>query len=88
MKKIAVLLAAVMCLTACTPAAPGGETTAATEAETTETTAPTVLPRPLETTPKMSFINDEFDEDLYQEQLIRFLRCIRNFSENFENMAE
>jgi len=37
---------------------------------------------------KMSFINDEFDEDLYQEQLIRFLRCIRNFSENFENMAE
>lgn len=37
---------------------------------------------------KMSFINDEFDEDLYQEQLIRFLCCIKNFSENFENISE
>jgi len=34
---------------------------------------------------KMSFINDEFDEDLYQEQLIRFLHCIDMF---FENASE
>ena len=37
---------------------------------------------------KMSFIEDEFDEDLYQEQLIRFLHCIDMFLESFENASE
>jgi len=37
---------------------------------------------------KMSFIDDEFDEDLYQEQLIRFLHCIDMFFESFENASE
>ncbi len=32
---------------------------------------------------KLSFIGEEFDEDLYQEQLICFLHCIKKFSENF-----
>lgn len=37
---------------------------------------------------KMSFIDDAFDEDLYQEQLIRFLHCIDTFLESFENASE
>ena len=37
---------------------------------------------------KMSFIDDVFDEDLYQEQLIRFLHCIDMFLESFENASE
>lgn len=28
---------------------------------------------------KLSFINGEFDEDLYQEQLLRFTLCVKKF---------
>ncbi len=30
-----------------------------------------------------SFYNNVFDDDLHQEQLLRFLHCIQNFSEEF-----
>lgn len=30
-----------------------------------------------------SFFNDEFDEDLHQEQLLKFVCCVKTFSENF-----
>ena len=39
--------------------------------------------RPLIT--KMSMLNDEFDEDLYQEQMICFLRCVKKFYKNFSD---
>ena len=32
---------------------------------------------------KMSMLNDEFDEDLHQEQMICFWRCVKNFYKNF-----
>ncbi len=35
--------------------------------------------RPLIT--KMSMLNDEFDEDLHQEQMICFWKCVKNFSD-------
>lgn len=32
---------------------------------------------------RYSFFNDTFDEDLHQEQLIRFVHCIKKFSLDF-----
>lgn len=32
---------------------------------------------------RYSFFNDEFDEDLHQEQLLKFIHCVKNFSEEF-----
>lgn len=32
---------------------------------------------------KYSVFDDTFDEDLYQEQILRFLHCIKNFSVDF-----
>ena len=32
---------------------------------------------------KMSMLNDEFDEDLHQEQMICFWRCVKKFYKNF-----
>lgn len=37
--------------------------------------------RPLIT--KMSVLYDEFDDDLYQEQMICFWRCIKKFTNKF-----
>lgn len=37
--------------------------------------------RPLIT--KMSMLNDEFDEDLHQEQMICFWRCVKKFYKKF-----
>ena len=31
---------------------------------------------------KMSMLNDEFDEDLHQEQMICFWRCVKKFYKN------
>ena len=33
---------------------------------------------------KMSMMNDEFDEDPRQEQMICFWRCVKKFYENFQ----
>jgi len=36
-----------------------------------------------------SFFNDVFDEDLHQEQLLKFVHCVKLFSEKFpENCNE
>ena len=32
---------------------------------------------------RYSFFNDAFDEDLHQEQLIRFVHCVEKFSVDF-----
>lgn len=32
---------------------------------------------------KMSMLNDEFDEDLHQEQMICFWRCVKTFYKKF-----
>lgn len=32
---------------------------------------------------RYSFFNDEFDEDLHQEQLLKFIHCVKSFSEDF-----
>ena len=32
---------------------------------------------------KMSMLNDEFEEDLHQEQMICFWRCVKKFYKNF-----
>lgn len=32
---------------------------------------------------RYSFFNDTFDEDLHQEQLMRFVHCIKKFSTEF-----
>lgn len=32
---------------------------------------------------RYSFFNNAFDEDLYQEQLLRFIHCIKKFSLDF-----
>ena len=32
---------------------------------------------------KYSYFIDTFDEDLYQEQILRFIHCIKKFSEEF-----
>ena len=32
---------------------------------------------------RYSFFNDAFDEDLHQEQLLRFVHCIEKFSLDF-----
>lgn len=32
---------------------------------------------------RYSFFNDTFDEDLHQEQLLRFVHCIEKFSLDF-----
>ncbi len=32
---------------------------------------------------KLSCVADRFDEDLYQEQVICFMKCIKSFSENY-----
>ena len=32
---------------------------------------------------KMSMLNNVFDEDLHQEQMICFWRCVKNFYKNF-----
>ncbi len=34
---------------------------------------------------KMSMLNDEFDEDLHQEQIICFWRCVKKFYKNFSD---
>ena len=34
---------------------------------------------------RYSFINNFFDEDLHQEQLIRFIYCVKKFSLEFHN---
>ena len=39
--------------------------------------------RPLIT--KMSMLNNEFDEDLHQEQMICFWRCVEKFYKNFSD---
>ena len=31
---------------------------------------------------KMSMLNDEFDEDLHQEQMICFWKCVKTFYKN------
>lgn len=36
---------------------------------------------------KMSMLNDEFDEDLHQEQMICFWRCVKLFIKNFRNLV-
>ena len=36
---------------------------------------------------KMSMLNDEFDEDLHQEQMICFWRCVKNFIKIFLNLV-
>lgn len=40
-----------------------------------------VMYKPLIT--RYSFFNDSFDEDLHQEQLIRFVHCVKKFSVKF-----
>ena len=36
-----------------------------------------------------SFFNGAFDEDLHQEQLLKFIHCVKKFSENYsENCNE
>lgn len=40
-----------------------------------------VMYKPLIT--RYSTFNDEFDEDLHQEQLLKFVQCVKNFSEEF-----
>ena len=38
---------------------------------------------------RYSFFNDSFDEDLHQEQLLKFVHCVKLFSEKFpENCNE
>ena len=38
---------------------------------------------------RYSFFNDTFDEDLHQEQLLKFVHCVKLFSEKFpENCNE
>lgn len=32
---------------------------------------------------RYSFFNDSFDEDLHQEQLLRFIHCVEKFSVDF-----
>ena len=32
---------------------------------------------------RYSFFNDVFDEDLHQEQLLKFVHCVKLFSEKF-----
>lgn len=32
---------------------------------------------------RYSFFNDTFDEDLHQEQLLKFVHCVNSFSEKF-----
>ena len=32
---------------------------------------------------RFSFFNDTFDEDLHQDQLMKFVHCIKNFSVDF-----
>ena len=34
---------------------------------------------------KMSMLNDEFDEDLHQEQLICFWRCVKKIYKDFSD---
>ena len=34
---------------------------------------------------KMSMLNDEFDEDLHQEQMICFWKCVKTFYKNILN---
>ena len=34
---------------------------------------------------KMSMLNNEFEEDLYQEQMICFWRCVKKFYRNFSD---
>ena len=34
---------------------------------------------------KMSMLNDEFDEDLHQEQMICFWRCVKKFYKDFSD---
>ena len=36
---------------------------------------------------KMSMLNDEFDEDLHQEQMICFWRCVKKFYKNFSDFC-
>ena len=37
---------------------------------------------------KMSMLNDEFDEDLHQEQMICFWRCVKKFYKDFCNLFD
>lgn len=38
---------------------------------------------------RYSFFNDAFDEDLHQEQMLKFIHCVKKFSENYaENCNE
>ena len=34
---------------------------------------------------KMSMLNNEFDDDLYQEQMICFWRCVKKFYKNISD---
>ena len=34
---------------------------------------------------KMSMLNNEFEEDLYQEQMICFWRCVKKFYKNISD---
>ena len=36
---------------------------------------------------KMSMLNDEFDEDLHQEQMICFWRCVKKFYKIFLDLV-
>ena len=37
---------------------------------------------------KMSMLNDEFDEDLHQEQMICFWRCVKKFYKDFSDWVQ